>query len=515
MLHIERHLRKKAIRFPNATKLAPLAVLALALGRPLSADVSQPSIRIIGQQVIEYLNQSIDWYRHLPVEEDIATDPTDILFVNDDRQMAGQIVRLSFDFGRSAAQVLAAQAPPPTNQAPTSSRFQNLLQAAARTDEVIRQTQAEIDEIRAKLDVVRGRERQKVEVTLDELQSELALAQARSEALHSILQFTNTGSTSTSSGNVLAQVQELQRSVPEVTIAATTPAGEAQNKAATASAANTSAGNIRRQQPSGLLALVTDLFSLTRKIHTLDESIRTTEALAQTAQNLRTPLRENISALVQRGNVLAQQADISDVAGLRQQKRELDALTAQFKQTSSMMLPLSKQSVLFDLYKSNLTRWRSAVKTQYHVDLKNLGLRLMVLTLVLGARSPRQLHRLSSVPAAASDFAMVRDRDHRSLRACHRDRIVSHICRTDHRRNRRCSAKRNSRCCRIFLSDRSIWRSRRGSCADLRSHRRRARYRPSSYPSHGDERQRQLHSTHGACCGVFQFHCVSAQIIMS
>ena len=385
MLHIERHLRKKAIRFPNATKLAPLAVLALALGRPLSADVSQPSIRIIGQQVIEYLNQSIDWYRHLPVEEDIATDPTDILFVNDDRQMAGQIVRLSFDFGRSAAQVLAAQAPPPTNQAPTSSRFQNLLQAAARTDEVIRQTQAEIDEIRAKLDVVRGRERQKVEVTLEELQSELALAQARSEALHSILQFTNTGSTGTSSGNVLAQVQELQRSVPEVTIAATPPAGEAQNKAATASAANTSAGNIRRQQPSGLLALVTDLFSLTRKIHTLDESIRTTEALAQTAQNLRTPLRENISALVQRGNVLAQQADISDVAGLRQQKRELDALTAQFKQTSSMMLPLSKQSVLFDLYKSNLTRWRSAVKTQYHVDLKNLGLRLMVLTLVLGA----------------------------------------------------------------------------------------------------------------------------------
>jgi small-conductance mechanosensitive channel len=385
LLHLRSCARKTAIRFPTITRLAPLALVAVALGGVLAADAPPASIRITGDDVIGYLNQSIDWYRHLPAEEDIATDPTDILFVNDDRQTANQIVRLSFDFGRAAAQVLATQTTPPASQAPSNSRFQNLLQAAARTDDLIRQTQAEIDQVRNKLDRARGREHQMSQVTLEELQSELALAQARSEALHNILQFTNAGSTAKSSGNLVAQVQELQRSVPEVTVTASgAAAADAQNKAAATTAATGAPANPRRQQPSGLLALVTDLFSLTRKVHTIDESIITTESLAQTAQNLRTPLRENVSTLVQRGNVLAQQADTSDVAGLQQQKRELDALTAQFKQTSSMMLPLSKQTVLFDLYKSNLTRWRGAVKTQYQVDLKNLGLRLMVLTLVLG-----------------------------------------------------------------------------------------------------------------------------------
>ncbi|PYY15318.1 MAG: hypothetical protein DMG61_07345 [Acidobacteria bacterium] len=130
--------------------------------------------------------------------------------------------------------------------------------------------------------------------------------------------------------------------------------------------------------------LVSDLFSLTRKMRAIDDRVKATNGLSQTMQSLRAPLVKNISALIQRGNELAQQADTSDIPGLQQQKRELDALTAQFKQTSSLMLPLSKQSVLLDLYKSNLVRWRSDVKTQYQIDLKNLGLRLLVLTLVLG-----------------------------------------------------------------------------------------------------------------------------------
>src|SRR5947208_2705063 len=74
------------------------------------------------QDVIAYLNQNIDWYRHLSIEEGIATDPSDILFVNDNRETASQIVRLSFDFARAAAQVATAQAPSQTNPAPASSR---------------------------------------------------------------------------------------------------------------------------------------------------------------------------------------------------------------------------------------------------------------------------------------------------------------------------------------------------------------------------------------------------------
>ena len=337
--------------------------------------------------MLSYLNQSIDWYRHLAVEEDNATDATDTLFVNDDRQMATQIVRLSFDFGRAAAQLASAQAAPDTSQNSANSRFQNLMRVAAQTDDTIRQTQAEIEQTRNELEKARPSARPKLQATIDELQSELALAQARSDAVHNILQFTNAGSSGTSSGNLLAKVQELQRSVPEITLTSATSAPanpDNQNKSNSGSSSSSNASAApRREQPSGLLALITDVFALTRKIHGIDDSIRANGAFAQTAQDLRTPLSKNIAPLVQRGNELAQAADTSDVAGLKQQKGELDALTAQFKQNSNLVLPLSKQAVLLDLYKSNLTRWRNAVKAQYQMDVKNLGVRLLVLALVV------------------------------------------------------------------------------------------------------------------------------------
>jgi small-conductance mechanosensitive channel len=348
-----------------------------------SAALSTPN----GQDVIAYLNQNIDWYRHLASEESIATDPSDVLFVNDNRETASQIVRLSFEFARAAAQVASTQSAPQTNPSPASSRFQNLVQIAAQTDQVVRQTQTEIDQVRSQAQTARPAARQKLQATVEELQSELALAQARSEAVHNIIQFANTGSTGASGGNLLAQVQQLQRSVPEVTVSspsATSSDGQTKSGTASTSTGNAASTNTRREQPTGLLALITDLLSLTRKIHVIDDTLRGTDALADTSQSLRTPLSKNISPLVQRGNVLAQQADTSDVAGLEQQKRELDALTAQFKQNSSMVLPLSKQAVLLDLFKSNLSRWRDAVKTQYQLDLKNLGIRLLVLTLVVG-----------------------------------------------------------------------------------------------------------------------------------
>ena len=359
-------------------------ITCLAQSTAPAANLTTPD----PQQVLSYLNQSIDWYRHLTVEEDNTTDATDTLFVNDDRQMATQIVRLSFDFGRAAAQLASAQAPPETSQNTANSRFQNLMRIAAQTDDTIRQTQAEIEQTRNALDKARPPARPKLQATIDELQSELALAQVRSDAVHNILQFTNAGSSGTSSGNLLAKVQELQRSVPEIALTGTTPAsgtpdGQSKSNNGSSSSSSNASAAPRREQPSGLLALITDVFALTRKIHSIDDSIRVSDAFAQTAQDLRTPLSKNIAPLVQRGNELAQAADTSDIAGLKQQKHELDALTAQFKQNSSLVLPLSKQAVLLDLYKSNLTRWRNAVKAQYEMDVKNLGVRLLVLALVL------------------------------------------------------------------------------------------------------------------------------------
>jgi len=48
--------------------------------------------------ILQFLTQTIDWYRQTQQEQQIATEPADLGFLADNRRMATQIVRLAFDF---------------------------------------------------------------------------------------------------------------------------------------------------------------------------------------------------------------------------------------------------------------------------------------------------------------------------------------------------------------------------------------------------------------------------------
>ncbi len=332
------------------------------------------------QQVLDYLNQTIDWQRHIAVEEQIATDPADILFLNGDKQAANQVLKLSFDFARAEAQLLASQKPASTEQPPSdgSSRYASLSRAAGSADAQVKQAQQEIADLRNKLENARGRQRTQLQASLDETQSELDLAQTRSQALHNLLQFVS-GSGAVTGGSLQAQIDELQRSVPELEMESVKGASGANNSGSAARSAN------RGAQSTGLIGLVTDLFALSRKIHILDQSNELTDNLADASKKLRTPLVGSISSIAKRGDEVAKQADNSTPAQLEQQKKELDAMTATFKQVSTVMIPLGKQSILLNVYKRNLERWRATVKSQYTAALRSLGIRLSVLILALAA----------------------------------------------------------------------------------------------------------------------------------
>ena len=86
--------------------------------------------------------------------------------------------------------------------------------------------------------------------------------------------------------------------------------------------------------------------------------------------------------LIQRGDALAQQANSSDVDGLRQEG-EIDALTAQFKQHSDVLLPLAKQRVLLEVFKQGLTNRRADVQSEFSAEAKSLALRLIMLGIAL------------------------------------------------------------------------------------------------------------------------------------
>src|SRR5262245_61950106 len=66
--------------------------LVLTISLLLMFLQAQPATPPSAQDTVAYLNQTIDWYRHLSVEEGVAVDSADIRFLNDDRQVAKQIL---------------------------------------------------------------------------------------------------------------------------------------------------------------------------------------------------------------------------------------------------------------------------------------------------------------------------------------------------------------------------------------------------------------------------------------
>ncbi|HYL16857.1 MAG TPA: mechanosensitive ion channel domain-containing protein [Terriglobales bacterium] len=335
------------------------------------------------QEIIQFLSQTINWYRQLTAESQIAKEPSDAIVVNDNRQIANQVVRLAFDFGRAQADALAKQANSKEGQSqnPGLARYQALLQLSAKLDNQIRDTQAELERLREKLDTANGRNRKSLQSAIAEVQSELDLANARRDALRSMVEFVSGASTSGLGATGLrAQIEAMARALPPEL---TQTLGKEENNSASHQLTTSSVGGNSPPGPSGIWGLTGDLFEFSGKIHVIDQTIGMTDELSGTAKQLRAPLINKLKELSQQGDQLANQPDSNDPNILAQQKKQLDALTAQFKPVSQAVLPLSKLGILLDLYKRSLNNWRGAVRIEYRAALRGLLLRLAILAGVL------------------------------------------------------------------------------------------------------------------------------------
>ncbi len=368
--------------FPSVFQIATIFVLlfVFCVGLTVSQNNAPDSDR---SQLLQFLDQTINWYRQIDVERQIATEPDDIIAVNDDRALADQIVRDAFEFARAEAD-FSAQASNGSSQAqnPEGGRYQSLVQLANKLDQQVKDTQAELQSDREKLEHLSGKKRQDMEATIAELQSEIDLANARRDIIEKMADFVGGSSTNgLGTSSLRGQIDALARTLPpEVSGyangASSTPSTTPSRPAPAVSAS--------KPEPSGLWGLTADLFSLSGKLHTIDDRVKTTQDLANANKQFLDPLVSRLKDLTKQSDVIAQQADNADAQVLAQQKKELDSLTAQFKQLSGAVLPLSKQSILLDLYKRNLQNWQTSVKSRYRSDLRGLLARLLVLAFALG-----------------------------------------------------------------------------------------------------------------------------------
>jgi len=392
--------------------LAVLLVVCLSSSSTLSQN--PPVTALKASDIVAYLTETIGWYRGTAVDQQIADDPSDLTFLNDTRRISSQIVRLAFDFARlqEKNESMQARGTQTQDQPEAPSQSQRLSQAAAKADQQVEQAQNELQSLRKKLETTPGIKRPALESLIAETQSELAFRQARRDALRNILQFTaETGADGMGAAGLRAQIEELERSVPATLSGAE---GTSAEQTTTEQIPGRSSPSGVRKQPSGIWGLAADLLRLSRKEHTLDQQIQSTDHLMGAAKELRGPLVANLRSLIQGGDHLSTQTPSGDLTALAEQKRELDALTAQFKQTSAGLLPLRKQGILLNLYKKTLISWRDAVRNQYRDEMRSflvrLGLLVMIIAVVfvVGAAWRRAIFRYVQEPRRRYQFLLFR-----------------------------------------------------------------------------------------------------------
>ncbi len=356
------------------------AILATAMVCGFSADTSQSSRQVPSDaQVIGYLLQSVNWYRHLYIERQVANEPGDLAFLNDNQAIEGQIVKLSFEFAKAdaalAKTVTSPRDVPATPAAPASADLAHFIELKNRNDQARQQASEGIGNLNEKIASARKADRKKLKAALDEAQSRLELLQAVSQAVNDVIEFVQTARTAEANTTALdLAINDLAQSIPELSNPSTPwsrlPAEEA----------NSRTSNSLRE--TGLLGLGSEVSALNRKLRVVDERIRLTDNLSVFAKDLRTPMSGFITRVLQ--SAATSNLQTSNLSLLREQKSQLDALTLELKAFSPAIVALDKQKALLEEYKSHLLRWQTAVASQYRQAWKKLLARLLIVALIVG-----------------------------------------------------------------------------------------------------------------------------------
>src|SRR6202051_4993385 len=94
-------------------------LFAVVCGPAHAADPSAPSAAgapssrvsvLTGEQVVQILDETVDWYRTLGTQQQNVTPPRDLLILFANRQTADKVVALAFEIARANAELLSSEA---------------------------------------------------------------------------------------------------------------------------------------------------------------------------------------------------------------------------------------------------------------------------------------------------------------------------------------------------------------------------------------------------------------------
>src|ERR1700736_3635142 len=164
--------------------------------RPRPAPPAAPGAAapMTGPQVIQVLDQTIDWYRTLGIQQQVSNEPSDLLILYDNRQTANQVIGLAFEVARTNAEILARQ-PGPKNDGGASASSQYLSDLQNKFSVQGAKVQSELQSDQDQLAAASPEQKIGLQAKISELQGELDLVNARKSLLTTLSSFTNQSGT--------------------------------------------------------------------------------------------------------------------------------------------------------------------------------------------------------------------------------------------------------------------------------------------------------------------------------
>jgi small-conductance mechanosensitive channel len=363
--------------------LAALYFCETSLAVGATAPLSHVAV-LTGDQVVQILDETVDWYRTLGAQQQTATQPSDLLILYANQQTADKVIALAFEIARANAELLSSEASSAATSADATASGPALGEQQKRLDAQRKAIQDEIETDRKLMTAGKP----ELAAKLSELQGELDMINARKNLLDTMSQFVSESDTQRAGASALkAHIDAIAVSIPSANVggmASAAASGAAAPSSATPTPAPLLTGTANSSTDrTGIWELGSNVLRLSKKISTIDSIDARTAALEQTFAQIGARPLEQLKSYAAQSDALAVQADNSSGAALKAVRDQIDTLAWLFKQTSAILIPLSKEGVLLNQYRHNLSNWRDTIKHQYHDALATLGIRLGVLAVML------------------------------------------------------------------------------------------------------------------------------------
>jgi small-conductance mechanosensitive channel len=373
-----------------------LAFVASISGAHAAANAADPSAAqpninatqvsvLSASEVVEILDRTSEWYRTLGLPQQNSLQPSEVLILYANRQIADKVVDLVVELARADAELLSSEA----NAAQASADKSAAATLDQQRDQLTAQRQSiqqEIASDRQKLGSA-GRAGKELETKLAELQGELAMNAARANLLDTMGEFINQRDPKSADAEALkAHIDAIAASIPAggsalapqtgSTAVATSPA---------ATPALSSPGIDKSSARDGIWELAKRVFDLRAKIRAIEVIDVRSKDLADLFHKYSEAPRARLQSYAAASDALASAADSANGAALQNLRSQFDTLAWVFKQTSSILLPLSKEAVLLQQYRHNLAGWRDTTRRQFHEAWQVLAVRLGIVIGLLAA----------------------------------------------------------------------------------------------------------------------------------